>query len=54
MRDWSRLIRRHLPDLSADPTREAEILEEIRQHLEDRYQAALRSGLGEDEALEDV
>lgn len=42
MIDWKQEIRRQLSSLKLEPTREAEIVEELAQHLEDRY-AELRS-----------
>ncbi len=38
MRDWAHEIRKHIAGLSLSATREAEIIEEISQHLEQRYQ----------------
>ncbi len=43
MPDWKKEIRRRLNGLALEPTREAEIVEELSQHLDDRY-AELRSG----------
>ena len=43
MVDWREQIRRRLCGLTLAPTREAEIVEELAQHLEDRY-AELRTG----------
>ena len=37
MPEWKEEIRRRLADLKLDPAREAEIVEELAQHLEDRY-----------------
>ena len=37
MRDWKEEIRQRLADLRLAPTREAEIVEELAQHIEDRY-----------------
>lgn len=54
MPDWRRLIQRKLPDLSEDPALEAEILDELEQHLEARYQSVLAGGKGRREALRDV
>ena len=42
MSDWKQEIRRRLAGLSIEPTREAEIVEELAQHLEQRY-AELRA-----------
>ena len=38
MPDWKPEIRRRLANLKLEPTREAEIIEELSQHLDDRYQ----------------
>src|ERR1044071_3669934 len=41
--EWNQEIRRRLASLQLAPTREDEIVEELAQHLEDRYQE-LRAG----------
>ena len=51
MPDWKREILRRLAPLRLAPTREAEIAEELSQHLEDRYQELLASGESEDAAF---
>lgn len=43
MPKWKQEIRKRLAGLKLHPTREAEIVEELAQHLEDRY-AELRAG----------
>jgi predicted permease len=43
MFEWKREIRNRLANLNLDPAREAAIIEEMAQHLEDRY-AELRAG----------
>ena len=43
MPDWKQEIRQRLASLKLDPTREAEIVEELNQHLKDRY-TELRAG----------
>src|SRR3712207_3198107 len=50
MPDWEGEVRRRLAGLRLRPTREAEIVEELSQHLEDRYEQALRGGAGREEA----
>jgi putative ABC transport system permease protein len=50
MTDWARHIRAHLLPLSDDPAREAEIVEELAQHLADREREALASGASPDQA----
>ena len=37
MPDWSREIRAAIASLNLDPAREAEVVEELSQHLRDRY-----------------
>ena len=41
MPDWTREIRALLSGLSLEPTREFEIIEELGQHCEDRYEELL-------------
>ncbi len=41
--NWKQEIRKRIAGLKLEPTREAEIVEELAQHLEDRY-AELLSG----------
>src|SRR5882672_4809346 len=48
--DWKEEIRNRLANLKLAPTREAEIVEELAQHLEDRYKELLVSGATETEA----
>ncbi|HEX7318320.1 MAG TPA: ABC transporter permease [Pyrinomonadaceae bacterium] len=50
MPDWRDEVRRRLAGLRLSPTRETEIVEELSQHLEDRYEQAVRSGATEEEA----
>lgn len=58
MPDWKEHIRRQLADLNLAPAREAEIVEELAQHAEDRYRELLSGGATEAEArriaLDDV
>jgi hypothetical protein len=51
MPDWKPEILRRLAPLNLAPTREAEIADELSQHLEDRYQELLASGESEDAAF---
>jgi putative ABC transport system permease protein len=46
MRDWKQYVREHLPPLGLSGAREAEIVEEIAQQLEDAYSDALARGAG--------
>jgi putative ABC transport system permease protein len=51
MPDWKPEILRRLAPLKLAHTREAEIVEEIAQHLDDRYHDLLTTGLTEDSAF---
>jgi putative ABC transport system permease protein len=44
MPEWKQEIRRRLANLKLEPMREAEIVEELSQHLEDRYAELLSGG----------
>ena len=50
MPEWKEKIRRRLAGLKLEPAREAEIIEELSQHLEDRYAESLAGGATPDEA----
>jgi putative ABC transport system permease protein len=50
MPDWKREIRRRLANLQLEPLREAAIIEELAQYLEDCYAESLSSGATEAEA----
>src|SRR5262245_2636468 len=51
MPEWSEsLLRRHLAALRLDPRREAEIVEELSQHLDQRYEELRNEGIPEEEA----
>ncbi|HKG60207.1 MAG TPA: ABC transporter permease [Pyrinomonadaceae bacterium] len=52
MHDWKNEIRESLSQLALRPLREAEIVEELGQHLEDRYEDLLLQGYAEDEAVQ--
>src|SRR5581483_1908167 len=45
MPDWKSVIENHLEGVNLSATREAEIIEELSQHLEDRYQELLVAGM---------
>ncbi len=47
---WREEIRRRLKGLRLPPAREADIIEELAQHLEDEYERALAGGAGDTEA----
>ncbi|MDP1572520.1 MAG: ABC transporter permease [Vicinamibacterales bacterium] len=48
--DWASYVRPRLSSLRLSPTRESEIIEELSQHLEERYEELRRDGSGADEA----
>ncbi|HZM90571.1 MAG TPA: ABC transporter permease [Blastocatellia bacterium] len=50
MNEWKHEISRRLADLDLNPTREAEIIEELSQHFEDRQAELLAGGATPDEA----
>jgi putative ABC transport system permease protein len=50
MPDWKPAIKEKLKDLSLSATREASILDELSQHLDDAYRDARSTGLSETEA----
>jgi len=50
MPDWKELVRRRLVAAKLDGVREAEVVDELAQHLEDRYQALRSSGVADAEA----
>jgi putative ABC transport system permease protein len=52
MPDWAPHIRARLASLRLSPTREAEIVDELSQHLEDRYRELIVGGASREEATE--
>src|ERR1051326_1315969 len=50
MPEWKNEIRQRLAKLNLEPTREAEIVEELGQHLDDRYAELLAGGAMPEEA----
>src|SRR5262245_21144511 len=50
MPEWKQEIRERLAGLKLEPAREAEIVEELSQHLEDRYAESLARGATPEEA----
>ncbi|HEY7513619.1 MAG TPA: ADOP family duplicated permease, partial [Vicinamibacteria bacterium] len=50
MPDWGREVRERLSSLGLSPTREAEIVEEVSQHLEDRFRELTAAGASADDA----
>jgi hypothetical protein len=54
MTDWKLEIKQRLAGLNLDPTREAEIVDEFAQHLEDRYVKLLSGGAKPEDAKSKV
>src|ERR1700675_2796467 len=54
MPDWRRAIAGRLEPLHLPPTREAEVVEELSQHLDDRYAELSAAGMPEDAARRDA
>src|SRR5579885_118237 len=54
MPDFKQIVRQEIAGSSLSPTREAEIVEEVSEHLADRYEELLRSGMTEDAAYQTV
>jgi putative ABC transport system permease protein len=50
MPDWQQEIRQRLAGLMLEPTREAEIVEELSQHLDDRYAELVACGAADEAA----
>ena len=50
--DWAREVRTRLSSLRLSPARETEIVEELSQHLEDRWRELMTSGALPDEATQ--
>src|ERR1700684_680959 len=50
MRDWSKEITDAIAPLNLSAAREAEVVEELSQHLNDRYEELLISGVGQEQA----
>jgi putative ABC transport system permease protein len=51
MPDWAGYVRPRLLTLGLSPVREAEIVEELSQHLDDRWRELIEAGSSPDEAL---
>ncbi|HYL78233.1 MAG TPA: ABC transporter permease [Bryobacteraceae bacterium] len=50
MPDWKQIVRERLDGLKLDGAREIEIVDELAQHLEDRYDALRAAGIAESQA----
>jgi predicted permease len=51
MHDWAREVRTRLSSLRLSPTREREIVDELSQHLEDRWRELIAGGASPDDAI---
>src|SRR5688500_18522732 len=49
-RDWARQVRSRLSSLRLSPSREHEIVQELSQHLEDRWRELVTGGASDDDA----
>ena len=52
MPEWESIIRKRLEELRLDGVREAEIVEELTAHLDDRYRELITSGIPHHQAIE--
>jgi predicted permease len=52
--DWKRIVRNRLASLQLEGSTEASLIEEMSQHLEDRYRELRSGGATEEEALRDA
>src|SRR5688500_16648194 len=52
MHDWQSEVRARLAPLNLKPEREADIVDEIAQHLAERYHEAMAAGASADEATQ--
>ena len=50
MPDWGREVRARLQSVPLSPTRENEIVDELSQHLDDRWRELIAGGVSSDEA----
>ena len=50
MPDWANEVRARLASLHLSPTREAEIVDELSQHLDDLYRESIAAGATPEEA----
>ncbi len=48
--EWKQEVRERLPDLKLEPERDAEVIEELARHLEDRHKEMLAGGATPEEA----
>ncbi len=52
--DFKDIVREKVRSCNLEPAREAEIVDEISQHMRDRYESLVRSGLDEQEAAKKI
>lgn len=50
MQDWEKLVHRHLAGIALSAAQRDEVVSELATHLQEHFEALLRSGLREDEA----
>src|SRR5688572_28240029 len=48
--DWRREVRKRLPRGALDPAREVDVVQELAQHLDDRYEELRAAGASDEEA----
>ena len=51
MPDWAQHVRPRLSSLRLSPTRESEIVDELSQHLDDRWRELIAGGASPDEEI---
>src|SRR5262245_11477587 len=51
MPDWRRIVRERIEAARLPPAHEADVTDEIAQHVEDRYREAIARGLSEADAV---
>ena len=52
MPDWAKEVRSAIAGLNLEPTREADVVEELSQHLRDRYEEMLARGVDANQAYQ--
>lgn len=50
MLDWKAEVSKKFAGMRLEPAHQAEMIEEMAQHLEDRYQELINNGLSNEEA----
>jgi len=54
MPEWKNIVRNKIASLRLEGTAEADLVEELSQHLEDRYRDSLSGGASAEEAFQAV